>query len=58
MIIPSLPDDVAPKNSIVSRFRTHICNVTGATVEYKAQLSSQSISLSPNGSDDRVLEDL
>jgi hypothetical protein len=42
----------------ITRFKSHVCNVTGATVEYSVRLSSQTISLATNHSEDRFLSDL
>jgi hypothetical protein len=40
-----------------SRFRSHVCNVTGGLVEYKVRLSSQTVSLAGNRSEDLFLAD-
>ena len=44
-------------NNLTSRMKSHICNVTGGSVEYKVRLSSQTIALASNRSEDRFLED-
>jgi hypothetical protein len=40
------------------RLRSHICDVTGGTVEYKIDIASGTISLHSGRSEDRVLKDL
>jgi hypothetical protein len=37
--------------------RSHICNLTGSTVEYQVHLDPQTISLESNRSSDRFLQD-
>lgn len=56
--IPLLPEDTTNSDLIPARLRSHICNVTGGTVRYSVQLSSQSATLSTNRSDDQFLEDM
>ncbi|KAH5348573.1 hypothetical protein HBI49_198500 [Parastagonospora nodorum] len=42
---------------MVMKFKSHICNLTGSTAEYKVRLSSQTISLASNRSEDLFFED-
>ncbi|KAF2828753.1 hypothetical protein CC86DRAFT_288434 [Ophiobolus disseminans] len=44
-------------NTISTQLKSHICNVTGGIVEYKVQLSSQTVKLASNRSEDRFLQD-
>jgi hypothetical protein len=40
-----------------TKFKSHVCNVTGGIVEYSVRLSSQTISLATNRSEHRFLVD-
>ncbi|OAL00831.1 hypothetical protein IQ06DRAFT_149566 [Phaeosphaeriaceae sp. SRC1lsM3a] len=41
---------------LITRLRSHICNLTGGSVEYKVRLSSQTISLASDRSEDRFVQ--
>lgn len=42
---------------MVTDLRSHICNLTGSTAVYKVRLSSQTISLASNRSEDQFVKD-
>ncbi|KAH7401084.1 hypothetical protein DE146DRAFT_612194 [Phaeosphaeria sp. MPI-PUGE-AT-0046c] len=41
---------------LITHLKSHICNITGGSVEYEVRLSSQTISLASNRSEDRFLQ--
>jgi hypothetical protein len=42
--------------TMITNLKSHICNITGGSVSYKVHLSSQTISLASNRSEDQFLK--
>ena len=61
-MIPSLPEDseipLGDNYTIPIRVRSHVCDLSGGIVNYTVELSSQTIRLSSNSSEDKFLESM